>query len=77
MPLSWTFLDLINTGANDRQNDTPYMWAESNLYWYRGVQIAKTKGGDLFSAPELQPVRDESGSDALGKMMAQSSSLWT
>ena len=29
------------------------MWAESNIYWYRGVQIAKTKGGDLYTAPEL------------------------
>ena len=36
----------------DDQNDTPYMWAESNIYWYRGVQIAKTKGGDLYTRPE-------------------------
>lgn len=35
------------------QNDVPYLWAESNVYWYRGVQIAKTKGGDLYHAPEL------------------------
>ena len=46
----------------NKQNDVPYMWAESNIYWYRGVQIAKTKGGDLYTAPELQPVRDENGS---------------
>lgn len=45
----------------DNQNDTPYMWAESNIYWYRGVQIAKTKGGDLYTRPELQPTRDENG----------------
>lgn len=32
----------------DNQNDTPIMWAESNNYWYRGVLIAKTKGGDLY-----------------------------
>mgnify|MGYP002408966650 FL=1 len=51
----------------DKQNDVPYMWAESNIYWYRGVQIAKTKGGDLYTAPELQPVRDESGSIPFGK----------
>lgn len=37
----------------DKQNDVPYMWAESNIYWYRGVQIAKTKGGNLYTAPEL------------------------
>ena len=45
----------------DKQNDVPYMWAESNVYWYRGIQIAKTNGGDLYTAPELQPVRDEKG----------------
>lgn len=43
------------------QNDVPYMWAESNVYWYRGTQIAKVKGGDLYTAPELEPVRNEEG----------------
>lgn len=43
------------------QNDVPYMWAESNVYWYRGIQIAKTKGGDLYTAPVLEPVRNEEG----------------
>lgn len=43
------------------QNDVPYMWAESNVYWYRGTQIAKTKGGDLYTAPVLEPVRNEEG----------------
>lgn len=42
----------------DKQNEVPYMWAESNIYWYRGVQIAKTKGGDLYTAPELIIVDD-------------------
>ena len=45
----------------NNQNDTPYMWAESNIYWYRGVQIAKTKSGDLYTRPELLPTRDENG----------------
>lgn len=45
----------------ERQNDVPYMWAESNLYWYRGVQIAKIKGGDLYTKPELQPTVNENG----------------
>lgn len=45
----------------EKQDDAPYMWAESNLYWYRGIQIAKTKGGDLYTNPELQPIRDENG----------------
>lgn len=50
----------------ERQNDIPYMWAESNVYWYRGVQIAKIKGGDLYTAPELQPVKDENGHIVFG-----------
>lgn len=44
--------------AYDKQTDAPYMWAEANVYWYRGVQIARTKGGDLYNAPELQPVSE-------------------
>lgn len=51
----------------DKQNDAPYMWAESNVYWYRAKQIAKTKGGDLYTAPELQPIRDENGDIVCGK----------
>ena len=46
----------------DKQNDVPYMWAESNVYWYRGVQIAKLRGGDLYTSPELQPAYADDGS---------------
>ena len=46
----------------DKQSEIPYMWAESNAYWYHGIQIAKTKGGDLYNAPELMPNRNEYGS---------------
>lgn len=49
------------------QNEVPYMWAESNAYWYRGTQIAKIKGGSLYTSPELQPVRDETGTVVFGK----------
>jgi len=45
----------------EKQNDIPYMWAEANVYWYRGVQIAKTKGGDLYNVPELLMEYDEYG----------------
>ena len=52
----------------DKQTDVPYMWAESTAYWYRGVLIAKTKGGDLYHAPELLPVRNEDGSIPFSKL---------
>lgn len=51
----------------ERQDDNPYMWAESATYWYRGVQIAKVKGGNLYEAPELIPERDENGDVLFGK----------
>lgn len=36
------------------KNDTyPYMWAEANNYFYRGRLVAKTKGGAIYTAPEI------------------------
>lgn len=36
------------------KNDTfPYMWAEANNYYYRGKQVAKIKGGSIYTAPEI------------------------
>lgn len=43
----------------ENQDDIPYMWVESNSYIYRGTAIARIKGGDLYHAPELIPIRDE------------------
>lgn len=37
----------------DRNDSYPYMWAEANNYFYRGRLVAKTKGGSLYSAPEI------------------------
>ncbi len=51
----------------EKQNEVPYMWAESNAYWYRGTLIARIKGGDLYNAPELIPVQDDNGEVILGK----------
>ena len=50
-----------------KQNETPYMWAEANTYWYRDVKIATIKGGDLYTAPDLVPVRDASGEVLFGE----------
>ena len=39
---------------NYAKNDSyPYMWAEANNYFYRGRQVAKTKGGSLYTPPEI------------------------
>jgi phosphoadenosine phosphosulfate reductase len=37
----------------DRQTDKPYMWAEANCYYYRGKLVAKLKGGNVYTAPEI------------------------
>ena len=64
-------LDLLgfdNYWDYDSSCAEPYMWAESNMYWYKGVLIAKTKGGDIYTSPELQPVRTEAGSIPFSKV---------
>jgi len=38
----------------DKQTNLPYMWAEANQYWYRGRLVASLKGGNLYTAPEIQ-----------------------
>lgn len=45
----------------DKQTELPYMWAEANTYWYRGVCVAKLKGGNLYTAPEIVIPTDENG----------------
>lgn len=55
-PVYYKELDILGFDKywNYEKNDTyPYMWAEANNYWYRGKLVAKTKGGSLYSAPEL------------------------
>lgn len=55
-PVYYKELDILGFDKywNYDKNDTyPYMWAEANNYWYRGRLVAKTKGGSLYSAPEL------------------------
>lgn len=37
----------------EKSDAAPYLWAEANNYFYRGKQVAKTKGGSLYTAPEL------------------------
>lgn len=45
----------------DKQNRVPYLWAESNFYYYRGGRVAKLVGGNLYSAPKIVFVSDKDG----------------
>lgn len=42
----------------DKNDSFPYMWAEANNYYYRGKLVAKTKGGSLYTPPELVLIED-------------------
>ena len=45
----------------DKQSDVPYMWAEANNYYYYGTLVAKLKGGNVYTAPEIIIPNDEDG----------------
>ncbi len=45
----------------DKQTDHPYMWAEANNYYYRGTLVAKLKGGNIYTVPEIIIPSDEDG----------------
>lgn len=56
-PVYYKELDILGFDKywNYEKNDAyPYMWAEANNYYYRGKYVAKTKGGSLYTAPEIQ-----------------------
>lgn len=60
-PVYYKELDILGFDKhwNYAKNDAyPYMWAEANNYFYRGRLVAKTKGGTLYTAPELIFVED-------------------
>lgn len=55
-PVYYRELDILGFEKywNYPKDDTaPLMWAEANNYIYRGRTVAKTKGGSLYTAPEL------------------------
>lgn len=43
------------------QTDSPYMWAEANQYYYRGMLVAKLKGGNIYTAPQIIIPNGEDG----------------
>ena len=60
-PVYYKELDILGFDKywNYDKNDAyPYMWAEANNYFYRGRLVAKTKGGSLYTPPELILVED-------------------
>lgn len=55
-PVYYRELDILGFDrywAYPKDDSAPIMWAEANNYIYRGRRIAYTKGGSLYTAPEL------------------------
>lgn len=55
-PVYYEELDILGFDQywNYEKNDSyPYMWAESNNYYYRGRLVAKTRGGAIYTKPEI------------------------
>lgn len=60
-PVYYKELDILGFDKywNYKKDDSyPYMWAEANNYIYRGRKVAKTKGGSVYTAPELILLED-------------------
>jgi|LSQX01.1.fsa_nt_gb phosphoadenosine phosphosulfate reductase len=56
-PVYYKELDLLGFDqywTYEKQDSLPYMWAEANKYYYFGRLIAQTKGGNLYTAPEIE-----------------------
>lgn len=55
-PVYYKELDLLGFDKffdYDKDDKYPYMIAEMTNYFYRGVHIARTKGGNIYEAPQL------------------------
>lgn len=55
-PVYYQELDILGFDKHwnyEKSDAFPYMWAEANSYWYRGRKVAQTRGGSLYTAPEL------------------------
>lgn len=55
-PVYYKELDLLGFDKYwnyEKSDEYPYMWAESNNYYYRGKKVAQTKGGSYGNAPSI------------------------
>lgn len=60
-PVYYRELDVLGFDRHwtyPRDDEAPVMWAEANHYIYRGRKIASTKGGSLYTAPELMVLEE-------------------
>jgi len=56
-PVYYKELDLLGFDKYwqyEKQATLPFMWAEANKYYYFGRLVAQVKGGNLYTAPEIE-----------------------
>jgi len=61
-PVYYQELDILGFDAfwsYEKDDRLPFMWAESSQYYYRGRLVAKTIGGSLYTAPQLEVYEDK------------------
>lgn len=66
-PVYYKELDILGFDrywSYPRDDSAPIMWAEANNYIYRGRTVARTKGGSLYTAPEIIVLEDPEPSGA-------------
>lgn len=60
-PVYYKELDILGFDkywSYPKDDSAPLMWAEANNYIYKGRNVAKTKGGSLYTKPEIVILED-------------------
>ena len=55
-PVYYQEMDILGFSTQwqyEKNDEYPYMWAESNNYYYRGSLVAKIRGGTLYQKPQV------------------------
>lgn len=73
------FLGIDAIWNYEKQQDSPYMWAESNHYIYNGKNIFNTNGGSLYVKPsvEITFLKDKNGKSTQVQTLEAGSTLQT
>ena len=60
-PVYYKELDLLGFDKHwnyAKDDSKPYLWAEANVYFYRGEKVAQTRGGSLYTAPVIEIIKE-------------------
>lgn len=55
-PVYYQEMDVLGFNTKwkyEKNEEYPFMWAETNSYYYRGSLVAKIKGGSLYTKPQV------------------------